>query len=187
MKTKRILTLILLSASASAAVCLSSCRRDELPGYVDDMRQSAALACAVNETITVTDGGTTVYGYTRAVSVSSSDTVTVTVTESKLGSAFAMETTTSTEVYENADRNSLISINLNENLVVGYEIADGDLSCTVTAENLATVLGRDDLNAAGEAKMYFDFEEGKLVALSCVYTTQTSKTVTVNVSYGYEE
>ncbi|MBO4940279.1 MAG: hypothetical protein J6D30_04590 [Clostridia bacterium] len=131
------------------------------------------------------DSGVKVYAYEREITFEEDGSASVKIVESKLNSAFALESKETTERVAQADRNTLLTLSLEESKLKTNTYADGKLTVTVAAENVDDVLGWELTQPATDVEMVFVFANQQLTSVSCSFKTATGKNVSCSFVYGY--
>lgn len=180
---------ICLCALGAAAFGFTACGEeevsDDLTRYVKGMRTSVDTAETVDTQVTLTEGGVTVYTFTRHVEIDiETHTASIKDTKTTFVENFEQKTTTTTVAAENVTGATLIGLKLSTALVPEYEIEDGDLTCTVSKDKISEVLSQS-VSASSDMTLYIDFEDGKLLKAEYSYKNTSDRTVNVTVTYGY--
>lgn len=180
-----ILSLCLISATTLALAGCDSCGGGSIDKYTKKMIASANSAVTVDAVVTLEDEGVTVYTFKRHIEIDP-ETRTASVADTKitLSDNFEQATSSTTVPVENVTGKTLIGVNLSEKLLSEYEIVDGDLVATVSADKISEVLTRE-VSATTDMTLKVDFEGGNLVYAEYSYVNSSSRTVNVTVTYGY--
>lgn len=178
-----ILTFVLLVLVLALCACDKTTPKD-FATYSDNMKTSMDSVSSVNASITMQDKGTTVYRYQRNMTINGSN-ADISVSESKLNASFKLVTTTSTEQKSGVDRTQLLPIALSEYSANNLNLGSDGFTCTISAEDFASVLKLGAYSISGEASLACDFSGDKLSKINCNFTTTDGKTVQVVYEFNY--
>lgn len=131
------------------------------------------------------DGGVKVYAYEQALVFEEDGSVSITTKESKLNSAFTLESKESTDQITNADRNALWTISLEESKLKTYTYANDVLNVSVEKDNVDDVLGWTKVQPNTDVEIAFGFTNRQLTSVSCSFKTATGKDVICRIAYAY--
>lgn len=191
MKKKKF-TIICLCALGAAVLSLNACNcggdkggNAEIGDYLKSMKASADRAVSLDAEVKISDGDVTVYSFTRHMEIDvETHTASVADTTVTLSANFEENTVNSTVSVDNVTGETIIGLKLSSELLSSYELAGGDLVCTVARENVSAVLARA-VSASSAMTLTIDFEDGNLVKAEYSYVNSASRTVSVSVRYGY--
>lgn len=178
---KKFTTIVLILLSICLVLGLCACSKQTIEDKLEFI-QSVSNAKKVTKTVVMTDAGMEVYSSVRIAVIG--DTVTVQSTIKQLGDVMKMEetvsNTTSTKEAETAK-----PLNLSIDNVAFYEMSNTTLDVTVLQQNVATVLGIDGFESAGDMNAVCTFEKENLVKVECRFTTTGNRSVVVTYIYEY--
>lgn len=181
---KKILS-ICLCALGAAAISFAACGGDEVTDYLDGMKSSADRAVTVDAEVYILDGDVTVYTLIRHMEVDTETrTASVSDTKTTLTEDFEENISTSTVSVENVTGQTIVGLNISTSNLAQYEIKDGNLNCTVSADKISEVLTKT-VSASSEMTLCVYFENGNLTKAEYSYLNSSSRTVSVTVTYGY--
>lgn len=174
---------IILFAAILAVVAFSACGTDA-DGYVGRINKSLASATAAQVEATVTDGDIKVYGYKKSATPTAAGGAEITVTESKINSEHVLTEKTEKKTEDNFKGfGSFLKIDDENTTVVSRE--GNTVKMTAAKDKIAAVLGVDNANASSDAEITLKFDGNKILEITCVYCTDTNKTVAITAVYSY--
>lgn len=182
MKRKSIILIAFVLALATLLLC---CCSDEakLDKAINNMTKSLNSVTEMTQSVTVTDGDVTVYTMEKKVTVDG-DNVNVELTEGKLSGDFTLQTTTATST-SNKETQLVLPLTLSSENVAIFTLTNEALTCVITKDNLANVLGAEDYVSAGDVSVVCALNNNKLQEMTCSFVTVSSKTVTITVTCVY--
>ncbi len=184
MKKQRLIILV-ISVLLIATIALCACNEDEreFSDYVSDMKSSSQSAKTVTTHIAMYDGDVLVYEYQRNMQIDGTN-ATVETTEKKLSASFKLDTTTSVDQKQDVDKTALLPVALSEWSVTNVSLDGDSFTCSVTAENFASVMKLGSYQISEDATLKCEFSGEKIKNISCNFKTSDGKSV--SVVYGYE-
>lgn len=178
---KKLTTIVLIVLSVCLVFGLCACSKQTIEDKLEFI-QSVSNAKKVTKTVVMTDAGMEVYSSVRIAVIG--DTVTVQSTVKQLGDGMKMEesvnNTTSTKEAETTK-----PLNLSIDNIAIYEMDDTTLDATILQQNVATVLGIEGFEPAGDMSAVCTFENKNLVKVECRFTTTGNRSVVVTYVYEY--
>lgn len=145
----------------------------------EQLQSSVGRASKISATLTITDSDVVVYKYQR-VSVKKGDSYDVEIAESKLGSDFSLSESTSSETVESV----ACPVTLSEDNVFGYVLDGNKLSCTVTKEQLSSVLSTSYV-PAGAVSVVCEFSGKDATLVTCTFVTASGRNVGYVFAFEY--
>lgn len=149
------------------------------------LQSSKTAVQTVHMQLEMQDSGVKVYAYEQTLVFETDGSVSVTTKESKLNSAFTLESKESTEQIAQADKNALLPISIEESKLKTYTYANDVLNVSVAKENVGGVLGWTNVLPSTDVEIAFGFTNRQLTSVACSFTTATGKDVICHIAYAY--
>lgn len=181
-------TKIVLLASIVLVLMLALCACDfvikDFAKYSDAMNKSMDSVTQVNSHITMKDQDVLVYEYQRNMSINGSN-ADISTSEKTLNSSFQLAEKTNTEQKSGVDRKQLLPISLSEYSANNLKMESNKFSCTISAEDFASVMKLGAYEISGNASLVCEFEKKVLTKITCEFTTTDGKNVQVVHEFNY--
>ena len=110
---------------------------------------------------------------------------TITTVEKTLNSSFQLAETSNTEQKSGVDRAQLLPISLSQYSAKDLKMESDKLSCTVSAEDFASVMKLGSYEMGGNANITCEFEKKTLTKITCEFDTKDGKHVQIVHEFNY--
>lgn len=152
--------------------------------YSEAMTKSMDSVTSVSSHITMQDQGVLVYEYQRNMAIDGNN-ATITTVEKTLNSSFQLAETSNTEQKSGVDRAQLLPISLSQYSAKDLKMESDKLSCTVSAEDFASVMKLGSYEIGGNANITCEFEKKTLTKITCEFDTKDGKHVQIVHEFNY--
>ena len=166
-------------------MCASCDEKVEFNDYKDYLYNSMESVKTITNNAKAYDSSILVYEYNNQMSLLENGSAEVVKTITSLNNNFELETKTEKSVLDNVQRNSLLNINFNRDLMDNLNVSDNKIIFTLTPENIKNFLNSNELNISGDAQCELIFADEKINNIKLAFATASHKDVVVNISYLY--
>ena len=181
---KKIKTLVSVFCLFIVILSLCGCGAEsKITKAIKNISSNLSKAQTITSVVTVKDGDFTAYSLTRTVTFDG-DNASIQIKESKLSSDFTMNETTSTERSDKATQ-AVLPLKLAVEDMEIYLLKDDVLTCVIGQENASKAFASQSYSVAGDINVRCNLTKGRLEELTCSFSTETGKVVTLVVTCAY--
>ena len=166
-------------------ICSGCDKKVEFNDYVSYLKDSMNSVQTITNNIKAYDSNILVYEYNNQFVFLENGNAEETKTVTSLNASFELETKTDKNTIENVEKDKLLNLNLNNDLLSNLKIENNKLTFNLTPENIKSVLNFNDFDINGDAKCEFNFNGKKINDIKITFVTSSNKNVEVTISYQY--
>lgn len=184
MKVQTNKILFLISILSIVFILVGCTGNGSLKKYNSKMEKSMETVKVVETSIEMKDSSVLIYRYLKSETVQE-DKLNVLTEISALDDSFTLNKKTSTETVDALVRSDLLPFLL-ESEVIGESDIEGDtLEFSISEDNFVKLYSLDEFNISGDAALVLNFENDKILRITCVFKTTSGKDVEINTEYSY--